>query len=148
MALTEPACFQVILLTSASHFAMINNMQRAAQLLSLRQDSLRLINQLLRDNIEACNDGAIAAVAKMASWEAQFGSKDIYEVHMRGLRRMVKLRGGFDKLGLDGLLMRMVLWIDINANHIVRTPLFFAAHATEQGTPLPSPNPEMYIGVS
>lgn len=148
MALTEPACFQVILLTAASHYAMVNDMQRATQLLALREESLRLINDLLRADSNACSDGAIAAVAKMASYEAQFGSKDFYEVHMQGLRHMVKLRGGLGSLGLDGLLMRMLLWIDVNANHIVRTPLYLAAHALEHGMSLPPPNPEMYIGAS
>ena len=146
MALAEPACFAVIFLSAASHFAAVHSMQRTTQLLVLRAEALRLINQLLLGNCDTCSDGAIAAVAKMASYEAQFGNKDYYGIHMQGLKRMLRIRGGLGQLGLDGLLMRMILWIDINAHHIVRTPLYIAQHDTEAGMPLPPPNPGMYIG--
>ncbi|KAL9085161.1 MAG: hypothetical protein Q9159_004843 [Coniocarpon cinnabarinum] len=146
MALTEPATFQVILLTAASHYAMINNLQQAADLLQLRQETLRLINELLRDNRKACTDAAIAAIAKLASYEAQFGDPALYQIHMEGLLRLVVMRGGLSKLGLDGLLMRMLLWIDVNARHLINTPLYIASCFVDRGHELPLPNPALYIG--
>ena len=144
--LTEPATFQIILLTSASHYCMINNMQRAAHLLQLRQETLRLINDLLKDSAKAVTDTAIAAVAKLASYEAQFGDPALYQIHMDGLIRMVMMRGGLSKLGLNGLLMRMLLWIDVNARHLINTPLYVASCLVDRGTELPPPNPALYIG--
>lgn len=33
-----------------------------------------------------------------------------WELHMKGLETMIKLKGGLQTLGLDGLLYRMILW--------------------------------------
>jgi hypothetical protein len=33
-----------------------------------------------------------------------------WELHMKGLETMIKLKGGLQTLGLDGLLHRMILW--------------------------------------
>lgn len=68
MVLTDAALLQVILLTSASHFAMEQGtVNFASQLLHMRQEAIILINGLLRDPERSLSDCAIAAVAKMAS---------------------------------------------------------------------------------
>lgn len=169
MALTDPALFQVILLTSASHFATIRETTRcASQLLHMRHEAIMMINELLRNPEKSLKDEAIAAVAKMASCrslsvlaarsvigmltvtpdEAMFGDRNAYHVHMMGLIRMVKLRGGLSNLGLDGLLARMLLWIDNNASHIMGSHLYIASFATPHGQPLSPPNPSMFLGAS
>ena len=33
-----------------------------------------------------------------------------WELHMKGLETMIKLKGGPQTLGLDGLIYRMILW--------------------------------------
>ncbi|KAI9672819.1 MAG: hypothetical protein M1831_000255 [Alyxoria varia] len=149
MAMSEAALLQVILLTSASHYAMLNSTTTCApQLLQMRQEALAFINELLRDPDKHLSDQAIAAVAKMASYEAMYGSEEIYLIHMKGLQRMVRMRGGLAALGLDGLLARMLLWIDNNASFLINTPLHFASHQTEHGPPLAPPNPALFLGAS
>ena len=59
---------------------------------------------------------------------------------MHSLVRMVMMRGGTTKLGLDGLLMRMLLWIDVNARHLTSTRLFIASQIAERGEVLLPPN--------
>lgn len=148
MALTEPATSSVILLTAASHYAMMyEGTKRAAQLLAMKTEALNHINDMLRDPSRGLTDQAIAAVAKMASYEAMFGSLETYLVHMSGLERMIRMRGGLESLGLDGLLMRMLLWIDTNAAWLIRTPLYFALHNREPGQALSPVNPAMFVGV-
>jgi hypothetical protein len=33
-----------------------------------------------------------------------------WELHMKGLESMIKLKGGLQSLGLDGLIHRMITW--------------------------------------
>lgn len=40
----------------------------------------------------------------------QAGNVEVSNIHMKGLRRMINLRGGLLKLGLSGVLLRKVLW--------------------------------------
>ena len=56
---------------------------------------------------------------KMAAYEAIFGEADAYKAHMAGLQRMIVLRGGLPALGVNGLLERMILWIDCNASQLL-----------------------------
>ena len=68
MALSEAALYQVILLTAASHFATLRGTtEYGSQLLQMRQDAIRHVNDLLLDPLRSLSDQAIAAVAKMAS---------------------------------------------------------------------------------
>ena len=83
--------------------------------LPLKQKAIQCINEALRDPRRAKSDRPIAAVAKMAAYKAIYKTYDKYCFHMKGLKKMLKLRVGFDRLGSNGLLMRMCLWIDTNA---------------------------------
>ncbi|KAK2764417.1 hypothetical protein FQN54_009111 [Arachnomyces sp. PD_36] len=105
LIMTEPASFLVIVLTAASHYASVNNTRSfAVDLLNLKHETLSAVNQGMRDQNRMLSDQLIGAVAKMASYEAMFGDQETYEIHMAGVKRMVKLRGGLACLGLGGLL--------------------------------------------
>ena len=72
------------------------------------------------------SDQTIAAVAKMASYEAMFGSPSLCHTHMRGLQSMVQARGGLEAMtGLGGFMMRMVMWIDINSAFLIGGAAYF-----------------------
>lgn len=38
------------------------------------------------------------------------GDLPSWELHMKGLETMIKLKGGLQTLGLDGLIHRMISW--------------------------------------
>lgn len=38
------------------------------------------------------------------------GDQHKHCIHMNGLRQMVSMRGGMDKLGMNGVLRRLILW--------------------------------------
>lgn len=65
------------------------------------------------------SDALIAGVAKLAAYEAMYGSATAFASHMRGLRHLVSLRGGLSCLGVEGLLARMIIWIDRNGTFVV-----------------------------
>ncbi|KAL8773385.1 MAG: hypothetical protein Q9209_001779 [Squamulea sp. 1 TL-2023] len=121
-------------------------------LYKLKQNAITSINRGLRNPDLAISDQLIGAVAKMAAYEAGFaGDEAQYHVHMRGLTKMVELRGGLESLGLNGLLARMLLWIDLNAAFLLKTHLYFPHTNTLPGHTVPKstePNPGHFLGAS
>lgn len=109
--------------------------------------AIRAINEALEDPVRATSDQLIAAVAKMAQYEALFGDKAIFNTHMTGLLRMVSLRGGLPALGLDGLLERMLLWIDVNASSVMKVhKVYFDKEAFPSNFVHPTPDPRRFAG--
>ncbi|KAG2415215.1 hypothetical protein HFD88_006406 [Aspergillus terreus] len=152
LVMTEPALFLVILLLSASHYASVqtNSTEHRLNLLNLRWEAVRAINHALAGQQQPCavSDALLGAIAKMASYEAMFGNMDNYRVHMEGLVRAVALRGGLPSLGLNGLLRRIVVWIDRNAAFLHGSVLYFPGATFVSGQPLPDPNPGHFLGAS
>ncbi|KAJ9293875.1 transcriptional regulator family: Fungal Specific TF [Paecilomyces variotii] len=149
LVMTEPAPFLVILLIAASNYASLyGGCDMKTDLLQLRCEAIRTINEALREPERALTDAVIGAVAKMASYEAMFGSLDTYNTHMMGLVQMVDLRGGLASLGLDGLLRRICIWIDRNSAFLNGAPLYFPNDTFVLGEPLPGPNPGHFLGAT
>lgn len=93
--LSDPASVHAFMLVSASHYGRVRGSKvHAIDLLQLRGMAISEINRALRDETRGTSDQLIAAVAKMASYEALFGDRTICNTHMQGLTRMVSLRGG------------------------------------------------------
>ncbi|KAK0275687.1 hypothetical protein LTR35_010957 [Friedmanniomyces endolithicus] len=147
-AVTDAASFHAVLLVATTHYRR----QRGAHVhaidpLQLRGMAIREINQALEDPVRATSDQLIAAVAHMACFEALCGDRDGFNTHMMGLLRLVSMRGGLSALGLDGLLERILLWIDANATHIVGTRLYFTRATVPTISAVhPRPDPGRFAG--
>ncbi|KAG5995366.1 hypothetical protein E4U54_002872 [Claviceps lovelessii] len=61
----------------------------------------------------------------MASFEAMHGDVASCRMHMDGQERMLAARGGLERLGLGGLLRRMIVRIDLNASFLLDLPRYF-----------------------
>ncbi|KAF2726182.1 hypothetical protein K431DRAFT_214139 [Polychaeton citri CBS 116435] len=119
LVMTEPATFYAVLLMAASHYCAIQpEANHIIDLLNLKTRALKAINVAIMDPKRAKSDATIGAVAKMAAYEAVFGDSDTFSAHLRGLQMMLRMRGGLSELGLNGLLERLLVWIDLNAAHI------------------------------
>lgn len=132
LVLSESAAFQIILLLSASNFTVVSSAAATSirpWLLQMKCDAIRAINEAFSSDDKRVSDGVIGAVAKMASFEAMYGTVEAYRTHMCGLQKMVAIRGGLSALGLGGLLRRIIVWIDVNSALLLKTPRFFP-HAT------------------
>lgn len=128
LVLSESAAFQIVLLLSASNFVVVSSGEAAgirAHLLQMKCDAIRAINEAFASDNKRLSDAIIGAVAKLASFEAINGTKEAYKVHMSGLVKMVSIRGGLSALGLNGLLRRIIVWIDINSALLLGIPRFF-----------------------
>ncbi|KAL8677403.1 MAG: hypothetical protein Q9186_006158 [Xanthomendoza sp. 1 TL-2023] len=148
--IANQATLNVVILTAASHYLSINRLQCTPEVLyKLKQDAITTINRGLQDPQLATSDQLIGAVAKMAAYEAGFAGDEVqYHMHMKGLVKMVELRGGLQSLGLNGLLARMLLWIDLNAAFILQTHLYFSHTDALPGHTVPEPNPGHFLGAS
>ncbi|KAL1845215.1 hypothetical protein VTK73DRAFT_862 [Phialemonium thermophilum] len=126
LTMTEPATFYSILLLSAANRAALQHHTGAAcTVLQLKADAIAYINRALGDRSMQTSDAVIGAVAKMGSYEAMQGDPASYLMHMRAVQAMVAQRGGLSRLGLGGLLRRIIVWIDINSSFLLDTPRFF-----------------------
>lgn len=149
MVRSEPACFEVVMLLSAFNMVSLNkHTGMASILLQLKASAIDRINDDLArglGNSKSLCDGTIGAVAKMASFEAMHGDQRSYAVHMAGLKRMIELRGGLDCLGLDGLLRRIVIWIDVNSSFLLNTSRYFPGEHFTTSEVAIEPNPAAFI---
>ena len=145
--LTDLASLHAVMLVAASNYGNVRGSRsHTIDVLQLRGMAISKINKALEDSSRATSDQLIAAVALMAKYEALFGDRSIFNTHMTGLLRMVSLRGGLPSLGLDGLLERMLLWIDSNASHITGTHMYFDKAAFPSTVQHPRPDPHRFGG--
>lgn len=145
--LTDKATLHTVMLMAASHYSNAKGSRsQTIDLLQLRGMAIREINSALENPARAVSDQLIAAVAKMASYEALFGDRQIYNTHMTGLIRMVSMRGGLPALGLNGLLERIILWIDSNCAHITGGQVYFDKSAFPSRIMHPRPDPQRFCG--
>jgi hypothetical protein len=82
---------------------------KSAVALGYKVKNIKLLNEMLSDkNTATCNE-AIAGVIYMLVNEWYWNNHDVVQRHMRGLKEMVRLRGGLEELGMSGFLKKMVI---------------------------------------
>lgn len=92
--------------------------------LFMRQRAIIAINKDLENEAIYPSDELMSAVHNMAFMESICKSPS-FSIHMSGLKRMVEVRGGLEKLGMDGLYATMIRWLDFNHAKTHGTQLFF-----------------------
>ena len=125
----------------ATYYSIKNLPQNTANLLSLRHKAITSINDRLSEPNISTDDQTIAAVFCMSILESVYGDTSSYNIHMSGLEKMVRMRGGVESLGLGGLLARMVVWLDFNHSKLHGTPLHFGKSAEVGSRPSPFKHP-------
>ncbi|KAF5714991.1 fungal specific transcription factor factor domain-containing protein [Fusarium mundagurra] len=145
LVLSQVAPFQTILLLSAANRSSVSSTPISpSHILQLRLQAISSINASMATN-DNTSDALIGAVAKMASFEAMHGGVESYQIHMQGLYGMIEQRKGLDPLGLNGLLRRIIIWIDINSSFLLKIPRRFPDERFTEGGDLAEPNPERFI---
>ncbi|RDW59178.1 hypothetical protein BP5796_12102 [Coleophoma crateriformis] len=114
---SSPAAFHMTLCTAATHIARLQNQEYSLQSVKLKAQALAGVNQHLRNPDTALSDETIGAILSLLVQEHLFGDLRIWELHMAGLQRIVKLRGGF--WSLSPKLQALICWIDTNVSCVL-----------------------------
>jgi hypothetical protein len=103
------------------HEALLHN----PYFLELCHNAISSINKSLSDPLQRADDFTIGAVFCMCCLESLYGDSKTFHIHMSGLAKMVQLRGGLQNLALDGLMKRMIVWLDFNHATAHDSKLYF-----------------------
>lgn len=109
--LHSPLLIQLAIYTSA---CFLNEMEGRQNLIDNttavvhKFRAIRMLNEHMQTT-ESTTDEAIAAVMQLMLDEWYWGNMDDLESHTRGLKELIRLRGGFRSVGLSGLLAKLVI---------------------------------------
>ncbi|KAF2222010.1 hypothetical protein BDZ85DRAFT_135836 [Elsinoe ampelina] len=85
------------------------------------------------------SDHLVASIVLLAHYEALFRDPNVYGIHMEGLQRLVEERSGLGRLGVEGILEKMILWIDSNAGLRTLKGRYFSREAFPSAQAHPAP---------
>lgn len=130
--LSNPTMFQAGLALGSALLNLKQHHKDPTTEIVMRQRAITAINNGLANEAACPSDELMSAVYNMAFMES-FCKSPAFAIHMSGLKRMVEVRGGLDKLGLDGIYASAIRWLDFNHAKSNGTPLFFS-QSIEVGT--------------
>ncbi len=76
--------------------------------MKLKGNAIRTLNQHLQSE-NWISDESLAGVVQFVSIEWFFGGTEVVQAHLRGLREMLRLRGGFSSVGVGTLVTKVAL---------------------------------------
>ncbi|KAG4440208.1 hypothetical protein IFR05_004287 [Cadophora sp. M221] len=124
IATQDAAMFHVALSHYAGNYGLVHQESDPVEALRFRMEAMRLVNQRLGHAEMALADGTLGTVASLSSYEATNGSLTAISTHMKGLQRLVTLRGGL-QVDMNPYTKRLLLWADLNcANALGSDPMF------------------------
>ncbi|KAL2844503.1 hypothetical protein BJY01DRAFT_235269 [Aspergillus pseudoustus] len=111
-AIALPALLSLYMFFAATHVAMLDSKsghssETMAHSLQIRGDALKYLNDLLQDSTNGLAESTVITVASFVTIEvllvsffflACMGNRDAVDAHLGGLKRVVRLLGGFDAL--------------------------------------------------
>jgi len=76
--------------------------------MKLKGNAIHTLNRHLQSD-KWISDEALAAVVQFVSIEWFFGGPEVVQAHLRGLREMLRLRGGFSGSGVGALVTKVAI---------------------------------------
>ncbi|PVH86875.1 hypothetical protein DL98DRAFT_640558 [Cadophora sp. DSE1049] len=124
LAIQDAAMFHIALSHYAGNYGLAHQECDPVEALRFRMEAMRLVNRRLGDVGNALGDGTLGTVASLSSYEATNGSLTAINTHIKGLQRLVALRGGL-QADINPFTRRLILWADLNcANALGSTPIY------------------------
>ncbi|KAF3007699.1 hypothetical protein E8E13_009441 [Curvularia kusanoi] len=96
-------------------------------------DSVSLVRRKIADPIEAMHDETLDSIITLAAIEYGKGNSNVSALHIDGVKRLVQLRGGINKVKSQSpLTARMIAWVCMV---VTQTPQFLtqADHSSDDG---------------
>lgn len=106
-------------------------------------DSVSLVRRKIADPASALQDETLDSIITLAAIEYGKGNTDVSTLHFDGIKRLVQLRGGIDKVKrLSPLTARMVAWyvpIHLSVLDGILTDTLKDIHDRHASTAVPNP---------
>ncbi|OAL69458.1 hypothetical protein A7D00_6577 [Trichophyton violaceum] len=107
-SLTDECMFHATLYAASAYLDLLRGQSGNVITLYHQTETLRLLSsQLAASNIQV-TDALIAVTMALSQTEALFGNVCASGAHRAGLHHLVKLKGGLEYLGMDGLLAELI----------------------------------------
>ncbi|KAL8392369.1 hypothetical protein RB595_002528 [Gaeumannomyces hyphopodioides] len=111
-AIQTPLLAQVAIYTASCFLHETGHMDKTTTI-SHKGQAIRMLNELLRSSQSSTSDEAITAVIQLILDEWYWGETSDLRAHLRGLREMIRLRGGIRCLGMNGLVGKLAIVADV-----------------------------------
>ncbi|RDW63418.1 hypothetical protein BP6252_10963 [Coleophoma cylindrospora] len=138
MAFQDPALFHALLFSSNSLNLLSSGHREAPKAVQHLNESIRIVNERLQSPSLVVEDSTIAVIATIAYIEKVAGNFQNWDIHMRGLKRMVQLRGGLKNFQSNRILYNKIQRSDLCGSvDAGTTPYFqdFRPHSLGLETP-------------
>jgi hypothetical protein len=108
-----PWCIQSPLLAQTSLYIAARSLTENQHIdqtsaMKLKGNAISTLNRSLQSE-KWISDEALAGVVQFVSIEWFFGGPEVVQAHLRGLREMLRLRGGFSSSGVGMLVTKVAL---------------------------------------
>lgn len=104
----DPMLLQIILYTSACFLNETGHVPRTV-MMAHKGEAIRMLNEHLMSDVSLTSDLAIAGVVQLVTDEWYWGETQDLRAHLRGLREMIRVRGGLSQLGMSGFLAKTAI---------------------------------------
>ncbi|KAH6671425.1 hypothetical protein B0J14DRAFT_95268 [Halenospora varia] len=132
-AMTNPALFSITLYVSSLHMCGLQRRKESYENLYYKVQTTRLLNEVIRNPETAVSDETISTIMFVALVISVTGELEEVQPHIKGLKQMVKMRGGIRDFTLHSILMHMLCTTNHTSAALAESPLF------AQPTPTPTP---------
>ncbi|PVH88308.1 hypothetical protein DL98DRAFT_648457 [Cadophora sp. DSE1049] len=107
-AIANPTLFNTTLYVAAIHDAGLHGCKDTVESLFYKAQTIRVLNEALRDPAQAVNDETLSAVLLLTHIVSIIGEPEEVETHLSGLRQMISLRGRLQTFSVAGVFLHML----------------------------------------
>ncbi|RDW63205.1 uncharacterized protein DSM5745_10316 [Aspergillus mulundensis] len=107
-ALSDPCLFHATLYAGSSYLDIQQGHRPSAITVHHRSEAIRHLNERLSNLDSALDDRTLIAITPLAMFAGLNGDRTAGDAHRDGLRKLVEMRGGLDKLGYNGLVAAVI----------------------------------------
>ncbi|KAF7563212.1 hypothetical protein G7046_g928 [Stylonectria norvegica] len=109
----DPLLLQIILFTSACFFSETGHIPKTLAMMH-KGMVYHMLNERLRSEATTqTSDASILGVVQMVVDSWYWGATADLKAHIRGLKQMIRLRGGLHKLGMHGYISKTIIIHDV-----------------------------------
>ena len=106
-----------LLISAANNPAFSHGEEGATRVLVQKGKTINLIQQALQRGQTALKDGMLYAVATTALAEDRLGNQVSCQIHLDGLKHLIRLRGGRKSLRKNFPLCGVLAWVEISVSN-------------------------------